>query len=54
MMTFTSLVSLVLRRISSMSNPLIFGIITSLTIRLGRSLIASANASSPSPAETIS
>jgi hypothetical protein len=37
-----------------MSNPLIFGIITSLTMRSGRSLIAIASASSPSPAETIS
>ena len=54
MMTFTSRVSVVERKMSSMSKPEILGIITSLTIKAGRSLIAIAKASSPSPAETMS
>ncbi len=47
-------VSVVDRKISNISKPEILGIITSLIIRFGRSLIAIARASSPSPAETIS
>ena len=52
--TLTSFVSVVERKMSSISKPEIFGIITSLKINRGRSLIAMARASSPSPAETIS
>ena len=54
MITLVCLVSVVDRRISSMSKPLIFGIITSEMIRSGLSLTAKANASSPSLALTIS
>jgi glycopeptide antibiotics resistance protein len=53
-MTFMFLVSVVERKMSSMSKPLILGIITSLTISCGRSLMAMAKASSPSLAETMS
>jgi hypothetical protein len=54
MMTLMSFVSVVERKISNISKPEIFGIITSLTMRFGRSLIAMASASSPSPADTMS
>ena len=53
-MTLVFLVSGVLRRISSISKPLIFGIIMSLIIKSGFSLTAIANASSPSFADTTS
>ena len=49
-----SFVSVVERSMSSMSKPDIFGIITSDSIRAGRSFMAMARASSPSPADTIS
>jgi hypothetical protein len=54
MITLMSLVSVADRKISSMSKPEIFGIITSLRMSAGRSLMAMASASSPSPADTMS
>jgi len=54
MMTFTSLRVSVLRRISSISKPLIRGIMTSEMIRSGFSFLAITRASSPSMAETMS
>ncbi len=52
--TLVSLVSGVLRKISSISKPLILGIMMSAIIRSGFSFTARAKASSPSAAEIIS
>lgn len=53
MMTRISAVSGVERKMSSMSKPEIFGIITSEIIRSGFSCTARASAASPSPAVTM-